>query len=189
MTPKLEVGARSDGGDAETGFGVEFGGGVAWADPTLGLTLDLSGRTLITHGDDDLEDRGFAGTLAFDPGPATGRGPSLSLRHELGARAAGGLDALFASEPLGTRTGDNDATGRWAAEVAYGFPAFEGRFTGSPHAGLGLTTGARDYSFSWRLMTEGAGAPDLSFDFKATRRESNAAEPEHSVGVELEVIW
>ena len=30
LTPKVEVGARHDGGDAETGFGVELGGGLAW---------------------------------------------------------------------------------------------------------------------------------------------------------------
>ncbi len=44
VTPKLELGMRQDGGDAETGFGVEVGGGLAWVNPTLGLSLDLSGR-------------------------------------------------------------------------------------------------------------------------------------------------
>ena len=28
VTPKLEAGMRQDGGDAETGFGVELGGGL-----------------------------------------------------------------------------------------------------------------------------------------------------------------
>ena len=50
LTPKFEIGARHDGGDAETGFGVELGGGIAWVDPALGLSLDLSGRTLVAHG-------------------------------------------------------------------------------------------------------------------------------------------
>ena len=95
LTPKLEIGARHDGGDAETGFGVEIGGGIAWVDPGLGLSLDVSGRTLLAHGDDDLKDRGYAASLAFDPDPATQRGASLSLRQEFGGRAKGGLDALF----------------------------------------------------------------------------------------------
>ena len=88
VTPKLEIGARHDGGDAETGFGVELGGGLAWVDPTLGLSLDLSGRTLVAHGNDDLEDRGFAASLAFDPDPATKRGPSLTLAQDWGGQAA-----------------------------------------------------------------------------------------------------
>ena len=188
LTPKLEVGARHDGGDAETGFGVELGGGIAWVDPALGLSLDLSGRTLLSHEDDDLKDRGYAASLGFDPDPTSERGLSFSLRQEFGARAGGGLDALFAPDPLDERSG-GEATSRWTAEAAYGLPAFSGRFTASPHVGLGLATAARDYSLGWRLMPEAASAPDLSFGLKATRRESDAQAPEHTVGVEITARW
>ncbi len=189
LTPKLEVGARHDGGDAETGFGVEIGGGIAWVDPGLGLSLDVSGRTLIAHGNDDLKDRGYAASLAFDPDPATQRGPSLSLRQEFGGQAQGGLDALFQPATLEDRTG-SEATSRWSMEAAYGFPAFGGRWTGSPHAGLGFATGARDYSVGWRLTpAANANAPDVSFGLKATRRESDSAAPEHAIGFEITVRW
>ena len=188
VTPKLEIGMRHDGGDAETGFGVELGGGLAWVDPVLGLSLDLSGRTLVAHGNDDLEDRGFAASLAFDPDPATKRGPSLTLAQDWGGQAKGGLDALFRADPLEDRTGGGAATARWQAEAAYGFPAFSGRFTGSPHMRLGLATGARDYSLGWRL-TPAANAPDLSFGIRATRRESDAAAPEHTLGLEINARW
>ena len=188
VTPKLEIGARHDGGDAETGFGVELGGGLAWIDPTLGLSFDLSGRTLVAHGSDDLEDRGFAASLAFDPDPATKRGPSLTLAQDWGGQAKGGLDALFTPQTLDRRGGSGAATARWQAEAAYGFPAFSGRFTGSPHMGLGLATGARDYSLGWRL-TPAANAPDLSFGIRATRRESDAAAPEHTLGLEINARW
>ena len=188
VTPKLEVGARHDGGDAETGFGVELGGGIAWVDPGLGLSLDVSGRTLIAHGNDDLKDRGYAASLAFDPDPATKRGPSLSLRQQFGGRANGGLDALFQPATLEDRTG-SEASSRWAMEAAYGFPAFGGRWTGSPHIGLGLATGARDYSLGWRLTPEAASAPDLWFGLKATRRESDTAPAEDTVGFEITARW
>ncbi len=187
LTPKLEVGARHDGGDAETGFGVELGGGIAWTDPKLGLSLDVSGRTLIAHGNDDLRDRGYAASLAFDPDPATGRGPSLSLRQEFGGQARGGLDALFQPATLEDRTG-GEATSRWAMEAAYGFPAFGGRWTGSPHVGLGLAAAARDYSVGWRLAPE-TNAPDLSFGVKASRRETDTDAPEHTVGFEVRARW
>ncbi len=190
VTPKLEIGARHDGGDAETGFGVELGGGLAWVDPTLGLSLDLSGRTLAAHGSDDLEDRGFAASLAFDPDPATARGPSLTLAQDWGGQARGGLDALFTPDPLEDRAGSGEATARWRAEAAYGFPAFSGLFTGSPHVGLGLATGARDYSVGWRLTpAANANAPDISFGVKATRRENDWTEPEHTVGFEAVARW
>ena len=188
LVPKLELGARHDGGDAETGFGVELGGGIAWTDPGMGLSLDLSGRTLLAHGDDDLKDRGFSAALAYDPAPATQRGASLSLRQDFGGRATGGLDALFQPAALEDRTA-SEATSRWSMEAAYGLPAFGGRFTGSPYMGLGLAASARDYTLGWRLAPEAASAPDLSFGLRATRRESDAQAPEHTVGVEIRATW
>ena len=189
VTPKLEAGARHDGGDAETGFGVELGGGLAWRDPKLGLTLDLSGRTLVAHDDGGLEDRGVSAKLSFDPEPASGRGLSFGLGQDWGGQAQGGLDALFAPEPLEDRTGGSEAAARWTAEAAWGFPALGGRFTGSPHVGLGLATGARDYSLGWRLTSEAASAPDLSFGLRATRKESDSAAPEHVLGIEATARW
>ena len=190
VTPKLEAGMRQDGGDAETGFGVELGGGLAWVDPALGLSLDVSGRTLVAHGNDDLKDRGFAASLAFDPDPASERGLSLALRQEMGGQAKGGLDALFRADPLEDRTGSGETAARWQAEAAYGLPVFGGRFTGSPHVGLGLATGVRDYSVGWRLTpAANANAPDISFGVRATRRESDTAMPEHSVGFEVNARW
>ena len=157
-------------------------------DPALGLSLDLSGRTLVTHAADDLGDRGLAASLSLDPDPASERGPSLSLGWDRGGQATGGIDALFAPDPLDDRTGGGDATARWRAEAAYGLPALSGRFTGSPHVGLGLATGSRDHSVGWRL-TPVPGAPDLSFGVKATRREGDGTAPEHTVGFEVNARW
>ena len=188
LTPKLELGARHDGGDAETGFGVELGTGLAWVDPKLGLTFDVSARTLLTHDAEGREDRGVAAQLAFDPDRASARGLSLGLTQDWGGQAAGGLDALFSDAPLEDRTGSGMAESRWVAEAAYGLPVFGGRFTGSPHMGLGLATGARDYTLGWRL-TPAAGGPAVSFGVQATRRESDGTVPEHTVGFEINARW
>ena len=45
LTPSVEIGVRHDGGDAETGFGVDIGGGIAWSDPKRGLSAELRGRS------------------------------------------------------------------------------------------------------------------------------------------------
>ena len=188
LTPRVEIGAREDDGDAGTGFGVEVGGGIAWSDPGLGLSLDLSGRALLARENDDLKGRGYSARLGFGPAPATRRGPSLGLRQETGGRAREGLDALFAPDPPRDRTG-GAAASRWTMEAAYGFPAFGGRFTGSPHVGFGLSAGARDYSLGWRLTPEAGTAPDVSFGLSATRGESGARAPEHTVGFEITARW
>ena len=48
---------------------------------------------------------------------------------------------------------------------------------------------ARDYTLGWRVEPEGAGAPDVSFGLKATRRESDAQDPEHGLGIDLTARW
>ena len=189
FTPKLEAGMRHDGGDAETGFGVELGGGLAWSAPALGLSLDLSGRTLIAHGSDDLKDRGFAAAFAFDPDPSSERGPSLSLGQSFGGQATGGLDALFAVNPLEDRA-SQEAKSRWTAEAAWGFAAFGGRFTGSPHAGVGLSTGTRDYTLGYRVVpARDMPALDVSFGVAARRSEGEDDRADHAVSVEFGARW
>ena len=188
LVSKLSVGTRYDGGDAETGFGAELGGGITWSNPGIGLTLDIDGRTLLAHAADGLKDWGFSAGLAFDPKPATDRGLSLSLGQDWGGETTGGLDALFASDPLSQRTG-TEATSRWTMEAAYGLPAFSEHFTGSPYVGLALSAGNRDYNIGWRLTSEADAIEDLSFDLKVTRSENDGSQPEHRVGVELRRTW
>ena len=177
---RLSVITKFDGKD-----GVSFRhGGIAWTDPTIGLSLDLSGRALIAHSSDDLKDRGFAASLAFDPSPGTERGLSLTLRQDWGGSAQGGLDALFATDLLADRAGAAEA------RAAYGLPASGNRFAGSPHVGLGLATGARDYTLGGRFSPEAnVNAPDLSFGVKATRRGSDTQTPEHAAGFEVRARW
>ena len=80
------LGVRHDGGDAETGFSADIGGGVTLAALAEGLTVSLEGRGVLTHEAAGLRDRGFSGTLAWDPPPSTGHGPKLTLSQSLGAR-------------------------------------------------------------------------------------------------------
>ena len=84
LTPSLEVGLRHDGGDAETGTGIELGGGVSYADPTTGITVEAKARGLLAHEDADYTEWGASGSVKIDPG-AAGRGLSLSLSPAWGA--------------------------------------------------------------------------------------------------------
>ena len=56
--PSLELGVRHDVGDAETGAGVELGGGVAFTDAGSGLSVEAKARMLLAHADSDYEEWG-----------------------------------------------------------------------------------------------------------------------------------
>ena len=47
LTPSVELGIRYDGGDAETGSGLELGGSLRYASGSL--TIELSARGLLAH--------------------------------------------------------------------------------------------------------------------------------------------
>ena len=93
LTPGLELGLRHDGGDAETGTGVEVGGSVRYADAASGLSVEARGRTLIAHEASGFEEWGASASVRLDPG-AEGRGLSFSLAPSLGA-ASNGVDRLW----------------------------------------------------------------------------------------------
>ena len=101
FVPTLEVGVRHDGGDAETGFGLDVGGGLLWSDPRRGIAAELRARGLVTHESSGFRERGVAGSLSFDPRPDSDRGLSLTLSQTMGAQASGGMDALLGQRHLG----------------------------------------------------------------------------------------
>ena len=78
LTPGLELGLRHDGGDAETGAGVELGGRVSFAAAGSGLSLEASVRTLVAHEVSGYEEWGASGAIRLAPG-ASGRGLSFRL--------------------------------------------------------------------------------------------------------------
>ena len=47
LTPSVEVGQQHDVGDAQTGAGIDVGGGLAFTDAVTGLSLDVRVRTLV----------------------------------------------------------------------------------------------------------------------------------------------
>ncbi len=188
LTPGMEIGVRHDGGDAETGFGLDAGGGLAWASPRHGLRIELRGRGLLTHESDGFRERGFSGSLGWDPEPSSARGPSLRLNPTVGGPSSGGADALLAARP-GSGGGEDPRHRRLEARFGYGFPAWGGRLASVPEIGLGLSDTGREYILGWRLTNEGPGTFRLSTE--ARRRESDAdgATAEHRIGIRLSARW
>ena len=188
LEPSFEVGLRHDGGDAETGWGVDVGGGLRWNDPALGLSVEVSGRGLIAHEAAGLKDRGVSGSLAWDPDPASDRGPSLSLTQTLGAQAAGGADALLGRQTLADLAANDNGfeNRRLELKLGYGFPAFGDRFTSTPELGVALSDAAREYRLGWRLGLVPGGSSSFELGVEATRSEpandaGSGAAPDHGI--------
>ena len=117
----VEGGLRYDGGDAETGAGLEVGGGLDWA--RGGLVLRVNGRMLLAYADDSYEEWGYGGSLIYEPGD-DGRGLRMRLGSSTGATASG-VRSLWALENASglVRGGDLPFEQRFDAEVGFGLGA------------------------------------------------------------------
>ena len=189
LTPTMEVGLRHDWGDAETGFGLELGGRVHYADPALGLTIEAAVRGLLAHEDDDYQEWGASGSLRLAPG-AGGRGLALTLAPTWGA-ASSGVNGLWSRQttaglaPQGNR---QTPAGRLNAEVGYGFAPF-GTGLLTPYAGTVLSEGAaRTYRVGGRLQMTGGWATGLTLNLEGTRQDPAGQQPVNQ-GLRLQLTW
>ena len=137
LSPSLELGMRNDGGDGETGTGIETGGGLRYSDAATGLTVEGRARTLLSHSG-DYEEWGVSGLVRIDPGGA-GQGLALSLQPAWG-RTASGVQRLWEHGLTGGLELSDHVGARVNARVAYGI--------GTVWGGQGMLTPYTDVSLS-----------------------------------------
>ena len=151
MTPSLDIGGRWDDGDAESGLGVEVGGGLAYMHTGLGLEVDARGRILLAHGKSAFDERGGSLTVKFEPGRA-GRGPRLAVRPGWGAQGSRITQMWDGAEALRPSSGPSaDGTSGWSPDrvdldAGYGL-AYRGTGLLTPYAGLSM---AGSQSRAWK---------------------------------------
>ena len=195
LTPSVELGVRHDGGDAETGTGMELGAGVGYADPSRGLDMALRVHGLAAHAEGGYSDWSVSGSLRFVPGGA-GRGLSMSLTPSYGADPGGanpgGAQRLWMQPDAHALAANDNAepSSRLDAEVGYGMAMFGGGFTGTPNIGFGLSETSREVRMGWRLAPAGTGYGGFEFSLDAARREAaNEDTPEHRIGFGITSRW
>ena len=196
LTPTVEMGLRHDRGDAETGFGLEVGGRVRYADPTWGLSVEGTIRGLLAHEDEDYREWGASGRLQVSRGPE-GRGLSMTLAPAWGTTVSGveGLWSRQTTAGIAPQTTRQAQSGRLATEVGYGIAAF-GRGLLTPYAGSELAEGAaRRYRIGTRLQLSRDSVTGFSLNLEGQRQEPAGPQPvsqgPQSVdqGLRLQVRW
>ena len=187
LMPTLELGLRHDAGDAETGTGLEVGAGLYFTDSALGLSVDLTARSLVAHQDADYREWGASAALRLNPG-GSGRGLMLTLTPSWGM-AGSGVDRLWSQGGAGGLVphGEFTGAGRLDAELGYALNWLDGMGDQTPFAGFALSeTGDRTLRLGWRLLLSAGG----TFDVEAQRRESAFDYPaENSIFMRASMRW
>ena len=73
LRPSVEVGLRHDAGDAETGAGMDVGGGLVVSDAGTGLSVDARVRTLLVHQVRSVLRAGHGAVAELQPDAVDGR--------------------------------------------------------------------------------------------------------------------
>ena len=176
FTPSAEVGLRHDGGDAETGSGVEVGAGLRYiAGP---LTVEGQVRMLVAHEAAGYKEWGASGAIRVTPSPS-GRGLTLSVAPAWG-RTGSAAERLWSAHDASALGADDEfeADSRLAIDAGYGFGLPGSRGVLTPYAGMTLgdagnrtvRTGTR-----WQLT------PDAVVGLEATREASDAGEADNQL--------
>ncbi len=120
IRPYVEANVRQDGGSAETGTGLELGGGVRFAHPAVRIRGEMHTQGLIMHTADGFSEWGISGALQIGNRsegwsvrvrPSWGRASGMSMYHQQTM-----LDAI----PFRT------AVQRTELELGYGIPWGDG---------------------------------------------------------------
>ena len=170
IAASAEAGLRYDGGDAETGSGLEVGGSLRWTSGSL--TIEVAARGLMAHSEDDYEEWGVSGSVQYAPG-ANGRGFSLRAGSAWGA-AAGGAERIWSQRTAGLAGGKFAPGAGLDAEAGYGFGFRGGLLT--PYTGVALS----DSGDTWRAGASWKFGPAFEMSLEANLTENAGGEPPES---------
>ena len=172
VRPYLEAAIRHDAGDAETGLGLELGGGTRLAYPESWLRAEVDFRRMIMHAADGFQQWGASASIQY--GNPQGLGPTAQVRPIWGQTAR----RDFWSHDALTNLAQASSARRMDIELGYGTRSNEKRLV-RPSLGTTLHPRGRDYRIGYSIsMING-----LMLSLVTTARESTTDRQPLTYGV------
>ena len=181
LTLSGEAGLRWDGGDGDTGTGIEMGGTADYHNPATRMKLVATGRALLDH-ESERKEWGAGVTAGYR---LNSRETGLTYRSSLShGQTESGVDSLWDRRVASRASEDEELTTRLDAEVGYRMFGASGLHT--PYVGIGVEEGSkRDYRIGMRYASESALSSGLEFE----RREASGKRPDHRVMLTGQTDW
>ena len=185
-----ELGGRLDGGDADTGEGLELGLGIRYTHTGLRLGVDARGRWLLAHRDDSRKEWGWGTGLAlYLQANALGRGLSLSwkpgwggsLQSQVGSLWQNGVPSLGSeSAPV---TGMSWKPHRQQLALGYGWGTLRGLLT--PFAEMELSRDLDRLRLGTRFALPLGGLNRLQLSLHGDRHLTVSDDIHHKLGLDV----
>ena len=176
----VALGLRYDGGDGDTGSGLELDGELGWS----GRSVSVSGaaNVLLFH-TGDLKEWGVGGLIRYEPSHAKGRNLTFRAQPSYG-RGESGSGQLWDRQVKDLEDG-GEPEARLVMDAGWGLAALSGRGLVTPYGGLELSEGgSRVYRLGSRVAVDSVFNIDL-----AAHRTEDGDSPEHGIGLQLGMQW
>ena len=151
LRPYLEAALWHDGGDAETGMGLEMGGGLRLVRAAGKLRAELGGRGLVTHASGELMEWGVAAALHY--GAPQGLGPAAEIRPVWGPAHSGGMQALWRHDAIDNAAISLSGQKRVEMRLGYGTRLAKDVGVARPVLAVTLRNSGRDYRLGYEVST------------------------------------
>ena len=179
LRPHVGIDIIHDGGDGETGLGVDVTGGVDWLDPARGITVGISGHRVVHHADDAHGNWGVSVLFRYDPNPGSREGFSASAGHVVDLADPDGRGLVSGSSPVVNRN--------WQMEAAHGTSLGEGR-VGSSYTRMNGTDDPEKVRVGYRVEPDTEGAEDVTVDTWVSSPMADGTADE-AAGIDLVWRW
>ena len=186
VTPFGQVNLRSDGGDGDTGTGVEISGGVRLA--SNAFTLEARGRTLVMHSVDDYSENGFSLMATLNPSQSA-TGVSVKFAPRWGADAQG-MNVLWddSTNPLQSYdhlVGINDGSSMsLQTQVGYGMLMANERLLVTPFVDVDVSDASRrQVLLGANLSKVQMSKANLAVQFALGRVEERSGDTSGKIGL------
>lgn len=183
LRPRVVSGLRYDGGDAETGAGIELGGGLAYAAGRL--SLELNARGLLAHQDRDYEEWGFSTSMQYRAHEDS-RGLSMRVGSEWGATQSG-VQSMWQRPDASQRlpTAQMPPSQRLRAELNYGFLSKNEKSLWVPFLQAESATGNQALRFGLRMNNNEQSSAAIDF----TQHININGEAQNAILLQAEMRW
>ena len=177
----VALGLRYDGGDGDTGSGLELDGGLDWS----GRSVSVSGAAnLLLFHTGDLKEWGLGGLIRYAPSHAKGRNLTFRAQPSYG-RGESGSGQLWDQQVKDLDEDGGEPEARLVMDAGWGLAALSGRGLVTPYSGLELSeAGSRVYRLGSRVAIDSVFNIDL-----AAHRTEDGDSPEHGIGLQLGMQW
>ncbi len=181
ITPYAQLAGRYDGGDGQTGRGLEVSGGLRLSGGRVGI--NAQGRFLAVHTADGYSENGISLVASLSPG-AGGTGLSLSVAPRIGT-GTGDTGMMWRERPLaGTSVSSRSNDRALQAEIGYGvaYPTLGILMTPFGEMYI-LGDDRRQTRLGARLASSGADTGGASVELSGMRVDRHGGASDHRIGL------